>query len=64
MELILAKEEMYPVEEFPSGLYEGEAVNQAENPLETNPALIYGILIGVLVVCAVVMFIRHRKKKK
>lgn len=37
--------------------------NHAENPLETNPTLLYGILIGVLVVLIGIMAFRKVKKK-
>lgn len=64
MELLLAEEHMDAVEEFSTALHEGEAVNHAENPLETNPYLLYGILIGILVVCVAVLAIRKKKKKR
>ncbi len=64
MDIILAEEHMDAVEEFSTMAYEREAVNHAENPLETNPILLYSIMIGILIICIVVLAVRKRNRKK
>jgi hypothetical protein len=38
--------------------------NHAENQMETNPVLQYGVLIGVLVVLVAILAVRKYKEKK
>lgn len=38
--------------------------NHAENPLETNPVLLYSILIGLLVVLCGILFLRKRREDR
>jgi hypothetical protein len=56
----LLAEEMNAIEEITTVPH----TNHAENPLETNSALQYGILIGVLVVLVVILGFRKYKEKK
>ncbi|MCH5202955.1 MAG: LPXTG cell wall anchor domain-containing protein [Oscillospiraceae bacterium] len=37
--------------------------NHAENPLETNPVLLYSIMIALLVILGVALYIRKKKNK-
>ncbi|MGN0476404.1 MAG: hypothetical protein ACI4HM_03600 [Ruminococcus sp.] len=64
-EFILADAEMKAVEEFSSTIPLNQGgTNHAENPLETNMVLQYGILIGVAIILVGVLVARKIGKKK
>ena len=63
--LLANSESMNAVEEFTSTVpIVQKGTNHAENPLETNMTLQYGILIGVLVVLVSILVYRKVKNKK
>lgn len=63
--LLANSESMNAVEEFTSTVpIVQKGTNNAENPLETNMTLQYGILIGVLVVLVSILVYRKVKNKK
>lgn len=63
--LLAYSESMNAVEEFTSTVpIVQKGTNHAENPLETNMTLQYGILIGVLVVLVSILVYRKVKNKK
>ena len=62
--LLANTESMEAVEEFTSTVpIVQKGTNHAENPLETNIALQYGILIGVLIVLVSILIFRKVKRK-
>ncbi|MBQ9673349.1 MAG: LPXTG cell wall anchor domain-containing protein [Ruminococcus sp.] len=56
----LANEQMRSFEEVVTV----EQKHTSENPLKTNEALQYGVLIAILVVLSVTLFFRKRRRKK
>ena len=63
-EFILADAQMKAIEEISSTIPLNEGgTNHAENPLETNLFLQYGILIGVVVILIGVLVARKIGKK-
>ena len=64
-QLILAKEEMKAIEGISSTIPLNQGgTNHAENPLENNVVLQYGILIGVLVILVGVLISRKIGRRK
>ena len=64
-EFILADAQMKAIEGISSTIPLNEGgTNHAENPLETNLVLQYGILIGVVVILIGVLVARKIGKKK
>ena len=64
-EFILADAEMKAIEEISSTIPLNQGgTNHAENPLETNMVLHYGILIGVVVILIAILIARKIGKKK
>lgn len=64
-EFILADAEMKAIEEISSTIpLNQEGTNHAENLLETNMVLQYGILIGVVVILIAILIARKIGNKK
>ena len=64
-EFILADAEMKAIEEISSTIPLNQGgTNHAENPLENNLVLQYGILIGVLVILVGVLISRKIGRRK
>lgn len=64
-EFILADAEMKAIEEISSTIPLNQGgTNHAENPLETNMVLQYGILFGVVVILIAILIARKIGNKK